>query len=176
MTEVAASTYIGQPLRRREDFKFITGKGRYVDDIKVREMLHMAVVRSPHAHAIVKRVDLAAAKAAPGVRLAMSGADLVGKIGSMVPNWIMPGTKVPERPVVAIDRVRFVGECVALVVAQTQAMAYDAVGLIDVEYEALPAVVDEEQAIQAGAPQLHENVPNNITTVYKVGGGDYRKP
>ena len=175
MTEVAASTYIGQPLRRREDFKFITGKGRYVDDIKVRGMLHMAVLRSPHAHAIVKRVDLAAAKAAPGVRLAMSGADLVGKIGSMVPNWIMPGTKVPERPVVAIDRVRFVGECVALVVAQTQAMAYDAVGLIDVEYEALPAVVDEEQAIQAGAPQLHENVSNNITTVYKIGGGDYRK-
>ena len=175
MTEVAASTYIGQPLRRREDFKFLTGKGRYVDDIKVRGMLHMAVLRSPHAHAIVKRVDLAAAKAAPGVRLAMSGADLVGKIGSMVPNWIMPGTKVPERPVVAIDRVRFVGECVALVVAQTQAMAYDAVGLIDVEYEALPAVVDEEQAIQAGAPQLHENVSNNITTVYKIGGGDYRK-
>jgi carbon-monoxide dehydrogenase large subunit len=135
MTEVAASTHIGQPLRRREDFKFITGKGRYVDDIKVRGMLHMAVLRSPHAHAIVKRVDLAAAKAAPGVHLAMAGADLVGKIGSMVPNWIMPGTKVPERPVVAIDRVRFVGECVALVVAQSQAMAYDAVGLIDVEYE-----------------------------------------
>jgi aerobic carbon-monoxide dehydrogenase large subunit len=80
-----------------------------------RGMLHMAVLRSPHAHAIVKRVDLAAAKAAPGVRLAMAGADLVGKIGSMVPNWVMPGTKVPERPAVAIDRVRFVGECVALV-------------------------------------------------------------
>ena len=175
MTEAAASTYIGQPLRRREDFKFITGKGRYVDDIKVPGMLHMAMLRSPHAHAVIKRIDLAAAKAAPGVRVALSGADLVGKIGPIVPNWIMPGTKVPERPVVAIDRVRFVGECVALVVAQTQAMAYDAVGLIDVEYEALPAVVDEEQAIQAGAPQLHENVSNNITTVYKIGGGDYRK-
>ena len=175
MTEAAASTYIGQPLRRREDFKFITGKGRYVDDIKLPGMLHVAMLRSPHAHAVIKRIDLAAAKAAPGVRLALSGVDLAGKIGPMVPNWIMPGTKVPERSVVAIDRVRFVGECVALVVAQTQAMAYDAVGLIDVEYEALPAVVDEEQAIQAGAPQLHENVPNNITTVYKVGGGDYAK-
>ena len=73
MTEAAASTYIGQPLRRREDFKFITGKGRYVDDIKVPGMLHMAVLRSPHAHAVIKRIDLAAAKAAPGVRLAIVG-------------------------------------------------------------------------------------------------------
>jgi carbon-monoxide dehydrogenase large subunit len=175
MTEAAASTYIGQPLRRREDFKFITGKGRYVDDIKVPGMLHMAVLRSPHAHAVIKRIDLTAAKAAPGVRVALSGADLFGKIGPIAPNWIIPGTKVPVRPVVALDRVRFVGECVALVVAQTQALAYDAVGLIEVEYDALPAVVDEEQAIRDDAPELHENVPNNITTVYKVGGGDYRK-
>ena len=168
MTEAAASTYIGQPLRRREDFKFITGKGRYVDDIKVPGMLtcrHAAIAarsRRHKAHRFGGR---------PRPRLAFDWPCRApissGKIGSMVPNWIMPGTKVPERPVVAIDRVRFVGECVALVVAQTQAMAYDAVGLIDVEYEALPAVVDEEQAIQAGAPQLHENVPNNITTVYK---------
>ena len=74
-------------------------------------------------------------KPSPGVRLALSGADLAGKIGAIVPNWIIPGTKVPDRPVVAIDRVRFVGECVALVVAETQAMAHDAVGLIDVDYE-----------------------------------------
>ena len=125
-------------------------------------------------------VDLSAAQAAPGVRLALSGADLAGKIGAIVPNWIMPGTKVPDRPVVAIDRVRFVGECVALVVAETQALAHDAVGLIDVDYETLPSVIDEEAAIRDGAPQLHDNVPNNITTVYKMGGGDYgrrrRKP
>ena len=105
----------------------------------------------------------------------MSGADLAGKIGAIIPNWIIPGTKVPDRPVVAIDRVRFVGECVALVVAETQAMAHDAVGLIDVDYEILPAVIDEEAAIRDGAPQLHDNVPNNITTIYKMGGGDYKK-
>ena len=138
-------------------------------------MLHMAVLRSPHAHAVIRQIDLSAAKAAPGVRLALSGADLAGKIGSIVPNWIIPGTKVPDRPVVAIDRVRFVGECVALVVAETQALADDAVGLIDVDYETLPAVVDEEAAIRDGAPQLHDNVPSNITTVYKMGGGDYGK-
>ena len=81
---------------------------------------------------------------------------------------MLPGTKVPDRPVLAVNRVRFVGECVALVVAESQALAEDAVGLIEVDYETLPSVVDEEAAIAAGAPQLHDNVPNNITTVYKV--------
>ena len=175
MTEAAAIKYIGQPLQRREDFKFVTGKGRYTDDIKAPGMLHMAVLRSPHAHAVIKQVDLSAAQTAPGIRLALSGADLAGKIGAIVPNWIMPGTKVPDRPVVAIDRVRFVGECVALVIAETQAMGHDAIGLIDVDYETLPAVIDEEAAIRDGAPQLHNNVPNNITTIYKIGGGDYGK-
>lgn len=175
MTETAAIKYMGQPLRRREDFKFITGKGRYTDDMKSQGMLHMAILRSPHAHAIIKRVDLSAAQAASGVRLVLSGADLVGKIGSIAPNWIIPGTKVPDRPVVAVDRVRFVGECVAVVVAETQARAHDAVGLIEIDYETIPAVVDEEAAIREDAPQLHDNVPKNITTLYKTGGGDYKK-
>jgi Aerobic-type carbon monoxide dehydrogenase, large subunit CoxL/CutL homologs len=175
MTDARAIRYVGQSLRRREDFKLITGKGRYVDDIKLPGLLHMAALRSPHAHAIINRVDLTEAAAAPGVRLVLSGADLVGRIGPIVPNWIIPGTKVPVRPVVAVDRVRFVGECVALVVAESQAMAYDAVGQIDVDYETLPAVVDEEAATRDGAPQLHDNVPNNITTVFKVRGGDYQQ-
>jgi carbon-monoxide dehydrogenase large subunit len=175
MIESPATAYIGRSLKRREDFKFITGKGRYTDDLKVPGMLHLAILRSPHAHAVIKQVDLTAANAAPGVRLVLSGADLSGKIGSIVPNWIIPGTKVPARPVVAIDRVRFVGECVALVVAETQAMAHDAVGLIEVDYKTLPAVVDEDAAIRDGAPQLHDNVPNNITTLYRIGGGNYKK-
>jgi aerobic carbon-monoxide dehydrogenase large subunit len=175
MTEAPAIAYIGQSLRRREDFKFITGRGHYTDDLKVAGMLHLAILRSPHAHAIIRRIDLTAAKAVPGVRLVLSGADLAGKIGSIVPNWIIPGTKVPDRPVVAIDRVRFVGECVALVVAETQAIAHDTVGLIEVDYETLPAVVDEHAAIRDGAPQLHDNVPNNITTLYRISGGNYKK-
>jgi carbon-monoxide dehydrogenase large subunit len=174
MTETAAIKYMGQPLRRREDFKFITGKGRYTDDMKSQGMLHMAILRSQHAHALIKSIDLSAARAALGVRLVLSGADLVGKIGSIAPNWIIPGTKVPDRPVVALDRVRFVGECVAVVVAETQAQAHDAVGLIEIDYETLPAVVDEEAAIREDAPQLHDNVPKNITTLYKTGGGDYK--
>jgi carbon-monoxide dehydrogenase large subunit len=107
--------------------------------------------------------------------LVLSGKNLVGKIGPIVPNWIIPGTKVPLRPVLAIDRVRFVGECVALVVAEHQTAAYDAINLIEVDYEPLPAVVDEEAATRDGAPQLHDNVPGNITTIYKVRGGDYQK-
>src|SRR6516164_6112708 len=146
-----ALAYVGQPLKRREDFKFLTGKGRYVDDIKLPGMLYVAIARSPHAHAIIGNVDLTSAKAAPGVRLVLAGKDLDGKIDPIVPNWVLPGTKVPFRPVVAIDRVRFVGECVALVVATTRALAYDGISLIEVEYEPLAAIVDEWDAIQEGA-------------------------
>jgi carbon-monoxide dehydrogenase large subunit len=175
VNEHATFPYIGKPLTRREDLRLITGKGRYVDDIRVPGTLHMAVLRSPHAHADLVSVDIAAARAAPGVHLALTGKDLVGKIGPIVPNWIIPGTKVPHRPVVAADRVRFVGECVALVVAETLSQAQDAIGLIEAEYDVLPAVTDEEAAIREDAPQLHENVPGNVTTIFKVRGGDYAK-
>jgi carbon-monoxide dehydrogenase large subunit len=169
---VQPTPYIGRSLRRREDYKFLSGKGRYVDDINLPGALHLAILRSPHAHARITGIDLSAARAAGGVRLALAGADLIGKIGNIKPNWVIPGTVVPHRPVVAVDRVRFVGECVALVVAEIREAAYDALELIDAAYEALPAVVHEEAAIADGAPQL-ENVPKNITTYFKTGGGDY---
>src|SRR5215470_9057902 len=172
MTE-QSPPYVGRSLRRREDFKFLSGKGRYVDDIKLPGMLYLAILRSPHAHARITGIELTAARAATGVRLAIAGPDLIGRIGDIKPNWIIPGTVVPDRPVMAVDKVRFVGECVALVVAETREAAYDALELIDVAYEALPAVVDEEAAIADGAPQLHETVANNITTYFKIGGGDY---
>ncbi|UPK29153.1 xanthine dehydrogenase family protein molybdopterin-binding subunit [Bradyrhizobium sp. 195] len=175
MTISTGKRHVGQPLRRREDHKLLAGRGRYVDDIKLPGMLHMAILRSPHAHATISSIDLSHAKAAPGVRLVLSGEALVDRIGPIVPNWIIPGSKVPVRPVIATDRVRFVGECVALVVAETLAQAYDAVGLIEVDYEVLPAVTEEAAAVQRGAPQLHENVPGNVTTLYQVKGGDYTK-
>jgi len=170
-----SAPYVGRSLRRREDRKFLTGKGRYVDDIRVPGMLYLAILRSPHAHARITAVDLSAARAAAGVRLALAGGDLTGSIGNVKPNWIIPGTVVPQRPVMAVDKVRFLGECVALAVAETREAAYDALELIDIAYEALPAVTGEEVAIADGAPQLHENVPNNITTYFKTGGGDYAK-
>jgi len=175
MTISSGKPLIGQPLRRREDRKLLVGRGRYVDDIKLPGMLHMAILRSPHAHATISSIDLSHAKVAPGVRLVLSSEALADRIGPIVPNWIIPGSRVPVRPVIATDRVRFVGECVALVVAETLAQAYDAVGLIEVDYEVLPAVTDEAAAVQHGAPQLHENVPGNVTTLYKVKGGDYAK-
>jgi aerobic carbon-monoxide dehydrogenase large subunit len=174
MTEAVQPTpYIGRPLRRREDHKFLTGKGRYVDDIRLPGTLHLAILRSVHAHAVITGIDVSSARAAPGVRLVLPGADLSGKIGNIKPNWVIPGTVVPDRRVIAVDRVRFVGECVALVVAETREAAHDALELIDVAYKVLPAVVDEEAAIADGAPQLHDDVPNNITTYFKTRGGDY---
>ena len=170
---VQPTPYIGQPLRRREDYKFLTGKGRYVDDINLPGTLYLAILRSPHGHARINGIELSVARAIAGVHLALAGADLIGKIGNIKPNWVIPGTVVPNRRVVAVDRVRFVGECVALVVAETREAAYDALELIDVAYEPLPALIDEEAAIADGALQLHENVPNNITTYFKIGGGDY---
>jgi aerobic carbon-monoxide dehydrogenase large subunit len=172
MTE-QSTPYVGRSLRRREDRKFLTGRGRYVDDIALPGMLYLAILRSPHAHARITGVDLSAARAAAGVRLALAGADLIGTIRNIKPNWVIPGTVVPDRPVLATDKVRFVGECVALVVAETREAAYDALELTDVAYETLPAVVDEEAAIADGAPQLHENIPNNTTTYFRAGGGDY---
>ena len=169
-----SASYVGRSMRRREDRKFLTRRGRYVDDIALAGMLYLAIhLRSPHAHARITGIDLSAARAAAGVRLALAGADLCGKIGNIKPNWVIPGTVLPDRPVVAVDRVRFVGECVALVVGETREAASDALELIDVAYEALPVVINEEAAIAEGATQLHENVPHNITTYFKTGGGDY---
>src|ERR1700731_5462775 len=157
MTDTAQSMpYVGQSLRRREDMKFLTGNGRYVDDIKLPGMLYLAILRSPHAHALITGVDLSAARTVAGVRLALAGADLSGKIGNIKPNWVVPGTVVPDRPVMAVNRVRFVGECVALTVAETPEAAYDALERIEVTYEALAAVIDEAAAIGDGAPQLHK--------------------
>src|SRR5260370_10950303 len=174
MTDAAPSTpYVGQPLRRREAIKFLRGNGRYVDDIKLPGMLCLGFLRSPHAHALITGVDLSAARAAAGVRLALAGADLTGRIGNIKPNWVIPATIVPDRPVMAVDRVRFVGEWIALAVAETREAAYDALERVEVAYETLAAVIDEEAAIGDGVPQLHENVPKNITTYFKAGGGDY---
>jgi aerobic carbon-monoxide dehydrogenase large subunit len=86
-------------------------------------MLYLAILRSPHAHARITGTDSSAPRAAAGVRLAVAGNDLIGKIGSIRPNWVLPGTHVPDRPVMAVDRVRFVGECVALVVAESREAA-----------------------------------------------------
>src|SRR6266852_3786964 len=133
--------------RRREDYALITGHSRFVDDLPAPEgrpeALHMVVVRSPYAHAVIKNIGLDAARALPGVVAAFAGAELVSGMPPMksIP---MPGLKKPERRPLAVGRVRYVGDPVAIVLAEDLSIALDARDLVEVDYEPLPAVIDPE--------------------------------
>ena len=166
-------TLIGQSVRRREDPRFLTGRGRYTDDVPIARLAHAAVLRSPYGHAQIKSIDTSAALAMDGVIGVLTYADIEGKVGDIRPNWVVGDSIVPEHPALAAERVRHVGEAVAFVVANTREQAADALEAILVDYDVLPAVVDEEAALQPDAPQLHAKVPGNLIGTYKAGGGDY---
>jgi carbon-monoxide dehydrogenase large subunit len=166
---------LGAPVKRVEDPRFITGKGRYLDDIKLQSMAHLAILRSPYAHANIRSVDVSAAEAMPGVLAAFVGADIPYNPLPMA--WPAGGSagiqnNVNTPRVLATDGVKWTGEGVAAVVAETPEQAFDALEAIKVEWEPLPAVVDAEKATQPGAPQLHENAPNNIVFEWSVGDKD----
>ena len=162
---------LGAPVKRTEDPRFITGKGRYLDDIKLPGMTHMAILRSPYAHANIRSIDTAAAKAMPGVVAVVVGADIPYNPLPMA--WPAGGSTVQNNVntprVLATDSVKWTGEGVAAVIAETPEQAVDALEAIVVDYEPLPTVVDAEKATQPGAPQLHENAPNNIVFEWQVG-------
>lgn len=163
---------LGAPIKRVEDPRFITGKGRYLDDIKLPGMVHMAILRSPYAHANIRSIDTSAARSAPGVVAVFTGADITYNPLPMA--WPAGGASgiqnnVNTPRVLATDSVKWSGEGVAAVVAETEAQAVDALERIHVEWEPLPAVVDAEQATKPGAPQLHENAPNNVVFEWAVG-------
>jgi aerobic carbon-monoxide dehydrogenase large subunit len=165
---------IGQPVPRLEDPRFITGRGRYVDDIDMPLQCYGVLVMSPHAHARIKNIDTAAAKAASGVLAVLTGADAeADKIGSLVP--IMPedmgGPKGYRtlRPILSSGKVRAVGDRVAFVVAETLQQARDAAELIAVDYEPLPAVVALEDAVKPGAPVIWDGAPNNVAVALMMG-------
>jgi carbon-monoxide dehydrogenase large subunit len=150
---------IGQPVPRLEDPRFITGRGRYVDDIELPRLCHGVMVMSPHAHARIKRVEATKARAAAGVLAVLTGADAeTDKLGALIP--VMPedmgGPKGFRtlRPVLSSGKVRAVGDRVAFVVAETPAQARDAAELLEIEYEPLPAVISLEEAIKPGAPAV----------------------
>jgi carbon-monoxide dehydrogenase large subunit len=164
---------VGQSVLRREDARLLTGRGRYTDDIVLPRMAHAMVLRSPHGHAAIRSIDTSQALAMEGVVGVLTHADLAGKVGDIRPNWVVGDSIVPPHPPLASDRVRYVGEAVAFVVANTRQQAADALEAIAVDYDMLPAVVDEEAALQPGAPQLHANVPGNLIGTFKTGGGDY---
>jgi carbon-monoxide dehydrogenase large subunit len=167
-----ATDVLGAPVRRVEDPRFITGKGRYLDDIKLPGMAHLAILRSPYAHANVRSIDTSTAKAAPGVIAVIVGADIPYNPLPMAwpaggASGIQNNTNTPR--VLATDDVKWTGEGVAAVVAETPEQAVDALELIRVDWEPLPTVVDAEKATQPGAPQLHENAPNNVVFEWSVG-------
>ena len=168
---------IGQPLRRREDQRFLTGAGQYVDDVVLPGQSYGFFLRSPYAHARIKSIDLDAARAAPGVLQIFTGTDLAeAKVGGLPCGWLITskdGTpmKEPPHPVLAQGKVRHVGDQVALVVAETYLQARDAAELIEVDYDELSPVIDITTVESAGSA-VHDDVPNNVCYDWGHGNKD----
>jgi carbon-monoxide dehydrogenase large subunit len=168
------ATIFGSAIKRREDPRLITGAATYTDDVKLPGLTYAAFLRSPYAHARLTRVDVSAAKRAPGVVAVYTGADIKDRVTPVPCAWNPPNCnlKVPPHPLLAYDKVRYVGDGVAMVVATSRAAARDAIDLIEADYEPLEGGVDPEKMAAAGAPQLHEEVPDNIAFTWVVSGGD----
>ena len=166
---MAISRMVGARIKRKEDPRLITGTGTYVDDIKLHDMQHLAVLRSPHAHARIRRIDTGKAAALPGVLAVLTGGD-VRRMSEPLPTLgLVEGLQSPEHPPMAVDKVHHLGEVVAAVVASDRYIARDALDLIEVEYEALPAVVDLEKAMADGAALVHDDLGTNVAYRTEVG-------
>ena len=166
---------IGMPVRREEDFRLLRGKGRYVDDVRAANEAHGYVLRSPHAHARIVALDAGRARAAVGVLCVLTGSDLARRgLGTLIPAVRRrcrngaPAFVCPQ-PLLADDRVRYVGDPVAFIVAESVNQAKDAAELIAVEYDVLPAVVRAEAALAAGAPAVWDDNPGNEAFFHEVG-------
>ncbi|MEN3346883.1 MAG: aerobic carbon-monoxide dehydrogenase large subunit [Bradyrhizobium sp.] len=169
---------VGQPVRRKEDDTLVRGKGRYTDDFSLPGQVYCWMVRSSHAHGIIKGIDTAAARAMPGVLGVWTGADLVAAdykpLTCGIPFKSRDGSPLLQtnRPVLPTDKVRFVGDPIAFVVAETMAQARDAAEAVELDIEPLPAVTDAAEAAKSGAPQLYDNIPNNVALDYHYGDTD----
>ncbi|HLI11921.1 MAG TPA: xanthine dehydrogenase family protein molybdopterin-binding subunit [Alphaproteobacteria bacterium] len=168
-------TGIGAPVRRKEDLRFLTGRGTYTDDINRPHQIYGYFLRSPHPHAKIKGIDTAAAKKSPGVVAVFTGADMAAdKVGSLPCGWLVhnkDGSPMvePPHPPIAIDRVRYVGDQVALIVAETRQQARDAAELVEVDYEPLPAVVTIADAIRPTAPLIWDQAAGNACYDWELG-------
>ena len=170
---MAQAKLFGSSIKRREDPRMITGRGVYTDDVKLPGQAHAVFVRSPHAHARVKRVDLAAARRVPGVITAFSGKDLAdGGVNPLPCGWLLPDLKIPEYRAIATSTAHFVGHAVAVVIGDSAYAAKDGADQVVVDYELLPSVTDGEKAVKPGAPQLHANVPGNVAFRWSIGDKD----
>ncbi len=172
------ATGIGAPVRRKEDFRFVTGQGQYTDDVTRPGETRAVFVRSPHAHAKIKKIDVDAAKAMPGVVDVLTGAQLADdKVGNLICGWMIHSKdgspmKMSAHPALAASKVNCVGDAVAVVIAETLGQAKDAAEKVLVDYEVLPAVVDPAQAQAKSAPQIHADIPGN--TIYQWHLGDQK--
>jgi len=172
-TDSALASPLGQSVRRKEDMRFLTGNGQYTDDVVLANQTHAYFLRSPHAHANIRGIDTSAAQRAPGVVAVYTAADLAG-VNGLPCGWLITGTdgkpmNEPPHPVLASGKVRYVGDPVALVVAESAHAAKDAAELIDVDYEPLPAIVSVQDAQQPGAAQIHEQAPANRCYTWALG-------
>src|SRR5438309_3182720 len=171
-----SATGIGASVRRKEDQRFITGKGHYTDDISRPGQTHAYFLRSPHAHARIKGIDTKAAAARPGVLTVLTGAELAAdKIGNLICGWLIHSKdgspmKMAPHPALAHGKACYVGDPVAVVVAESLAQAKDAAEKVACQYEVLPAVADPAKTQGKGVPQIHEVAPAN--TIYQWHLGD----
>ena len=169
---------IGQPVTRKEDARFLTGRARYVADIDLAHQAYAVFIFSSHAHARIRAIDKAAAEQMPGVFAVLTGEDWASDgLGTLDPEVMAEDMGGPkgyrtQRPPLAIDRVRYVGERVAVVVAESEALARDAAELVSIEYEILPAVVQAVDALRPGASLLHQGAANNTSFTMRMGNAD----
>ena len=166
---------IGSAVKRREDYRFLTGAGTYTDDVQIDRQSYAYFVRSPHAHATIKRIGKDKALKAPGVLAVFTGEDLAaGKVAGLPCGWLITGVdgqpmKEPAHPPLAQGKVRHVGDQVAVVIAETYLQAKDAAELLEVDYDVLPAVVDVADARKKGGPAVHDIAPDNTCYVWALG-------
>ena len=164
--------YVGRPLKRVEDPRLIKGIASYVDDINLAGLLHVAFLRSPYAHAKLNGINTDAAKAVPGVVAVFTGPEINDKCGVVPCAAAMPVSKAPKHTVLASDRVYFVGHPVAVVVATDKYAARDALDLIEVDYDPLPAIADPEKALEKNAPLAHPDFGSNVAYTWTLANGD----
>jgi aerobic carbon-monoxide dehydrogenase large subunit len=166
---------VGQPVRRFEDPRLLRGEGRFQDDVNLHGQVYAVFLRSPHAHARIRSIDTTTAVAAPGVLAVYTGQDYAND-GLAMPKAVMPRKKAdgspmfaPQRPALVIDRVRYVGDPVAMVIAETMNQARDAAELVQVDYETLPSVTSTAEAVKPGSPRVWDENPDNISHLYERG-------
>jgi carbon-monoxide dehydrogenase large subunit len=165
---MATARLLGASIKRREDPRFITGKGNYTDDLKLAGMTHAVFVRSPHANAKIRKIDTTKAAKMPGVVAIFTGKDLAG-VNSLPCGWLLPELKIPPHMPLAIDAARYVGDPVAIVIAESQSAASDGAEAVEVDWEVLPSVTSTEKAAAKGSPQIHEVAPGNVAFAWQIG-------